>query len=137
MILILEDDDDRSRRFRAAAAAVAPGVPVRVWRDAQVMIRDLHDCLGRARLISLDHDLNRPPAESQDPGSGYDVAQLLAELIPCCPVIVHTSNGERGTWMVAELTRAGWTHARVYPSDDDWIGQVWAPLAKRLLAGGG
>ena len=90
------------------------------------MIDDLPECLERAKVISLDHDLNRLPGDAADPGRGYDVATLLAELIPCCPVVIHTSNGERGTWMEGELSRGGWEYDRVYPYDDDWIETQWA-----------
>jgi hypothetical protein len=102
MIFILEDDERRVRRFVESSASVAPGLPVRVWRSARLMIADLPDCLEHARVISLDHDLNESPSDPADPGCGYDIAKLLAELIPCCPVIIHTSNGERGTWMEGE-----------------------------------
>ena len=134
MILILEDNDDRVRRFTAAAGAVAPGVPVRVWRSAHAMIADLGDCLEHGRIISLDHDLNRMPSDADDPGCGYDVAQLLAELIPCCPVVIHTSNGERGTWMEGELTRSGWSYDRVYPFGDDWVETQWTAVVRARLA---
>ena len=133
MILILEDDDERVRRFGEVAARVAPALAVRVWRDAHTMIRDLVECLELASVISLDHDLNRLESAPNDPGSGYDVAKLLAELIPCCPVIVHTSNGERGTWMVGELSRGKWTHTRVYPDAADWIERAWAHELARWL----
>ena len=133
MIFILEDDDERVRQFRSEAARVAPGVPVRVWRDAHKMIADLVDGLEHASIISLDHDLHRPPAEPDDPGSGYDVATILGELIPCCPIIVHTSNGERGDWMVAELERGGWQYERVYPDAEDWIAGEWAGVLRRSL----
>jgi hypothetical protein len=62
---------------------------------------------------------------------------LLGELIPCCPVIIHTSNGERGTWMEGALSRAGWAHERVYPFGDDWIEKEWARVLRRLLARNG
>jgi hypothetical protein len=101
------------------------------------MIADLTDCLEQATIISLDHDLNRFPEDEKDPGTGYEVVQLLAELIPCCPIIIHTSNGERGIWMQAELFRSGWTYARVYPFGDDWIAKDWAPTVQKLLSGQG
>jgi hypothetical protein len=132
MIYILEDNDERIRQFRAAAAAVAPGVPVRFWRSAPEMIADLLDGLEHASIISLDHDLNRFGNEP-DPGTGYDVARVLGELIPCCPVVIHTSNGERGTWMEGALQRAGWHYDRVYPFGDDWIEKDWAPVVRRRL----
>ena len=124
------------RRFTAAADAVAPGVPVRVWRSAHAMISDLGACLEHARIISLDHDLNRLPADADDPGCGYDVAQLLAELILCCPVVINTRNGERVTWMEGELTRAGWSYDRVYPFGDNWIETQWTAVVRARLAGG-
>jgi len=133
MIFILEDNHERIEQFRAAAAAVAPDLPVRVWRSAGEMIRDLADCLEHATIISLDHDLNPRPGDAHDPGCGYDVAKLLGELIPCCPIIIYTSNGERGTWMIGELARAGWQIDRVYPFGDDWIQKYWAPLIRRRL----
>jgi hypothetical protein len=133
MIYILEDNEDRVRRFREAAAAIAPDVPVRFWRSAHEMIADLTEGLEHAAIISLDHDLNRF-GDEPDPGTGYDVAKLLEELIPCCPVVIHTSNGERGTWMEGALTHAGWQYDRVYPSEDDWIEKDWAAVVRRLLS---
>ena len=132
MIYILEDDEERVLRFRAAANTVAPNLPVRVWRSAHAMIADLVDGLEHASIISLDHDLHCAPDEP-DPGTGYDVARLLEELIPCCPVVIHTSNGERGTWMEGALAQAGWRYDRVYPFGDDWIETQWAPVVRRRL----
>ena len=96
------------------------------------MIADLVDGLEHASLISLDHDLNRPPDE-EDPGTGYEVATLLGELIPCCPVIIHTSNGERGAWMAGALSHGGWQFERVYPFGDDWVAKDWAAAVRRQL----
>jgi hypothetical protein len=110
MICILEDNHERVRQFRAAVAAVAPEVPLRIWRDAPPMIVDLRECLPRVALISLDHDLNRLPNDADDPGSGYDITKLLEGLSPCCPVIIHTSNVERGTWKEGSLSLGGWRY---------------------------
>lgn len=133
MICILEDNEERVRQFRAAAAIVAPDMAVRIWRSAYAMVADLPEWLPTVSLISLDHDLNRMPTDSDDPGSGYDVAKVLEELTPCCPVIIHTSNGERGTWMEGALSLGGWRYDRVAPFGDDWIKKAWAPLARGLL----
>ena len=92
------------------------------------MIGDLAAGLEQAAIISLDHDLNRV-GDEPDPGTGYE----LAELIPCCPVVIHTSNGDRGTWMEGALQRAGWQYDRVYPFGDDWIAKHWAPVIRRRL----
>jgi hypothetical protein len=133
VILILEDNADRVRDFLATAATVAPELPVRVWGNAPDMTGDLIDALELATLISLDHDLISPAGDPSDPGTGYDVAKLLGELIPCCPVIVHTSNADRGGWMSGELVRGGWRVRRVYPYGDDWIRTRWADAVRRLL----
>jgi hypothetical protein len=58
---------------------------------------------------------------------------VLAALPPCCPVIVHTSNGERATWMAGEFDLGGWEHHRVLPVGDDWIENDWQRLVRRLL----
>lgn len=107
MILILEHNDDRLREFRAAASTVAPDLEVRVWRGAPAMIADLVDCLEQAAIISLDHDLICRSADAEDPGTGYDVAKLLSELIPVCPVIIHTSNAERRTKEWSQMPACG------------------------------
>jgi hypothetical protein len=44
MILILEDNPDRTRRFLAAAAAVAPGLPVKIWPHARIHTFEPHGC---------------------------------------------------------------------------------------------
>jgi len=132
MIYILEDDEDRIRQFRAAAAAIAPDVPVRFWRSAHSMIADLQDGMGDASIISLDHDLNHL-VDEPDPGTGYDVAKLLGDLIPCCPIVIHTSNAERGSWMEGALQLAGWQYDRVYPIGDDWIAKDWVSVVRRRL----
>jgi hypothetical protein len=132
-ILILEDNEDRIRQFRVAAGTIAPDLPVRVWRSAPTMIADLADCLEYAAIISLDHDLMHLPGDIDDPGSGYDVTKLLSELIPVCPVIIHTSNAERRNWMVGALSMGGWQFDCVYPSGDDWIEREWAPLVRQRL----
>jgi hypothetical protein len=133
MIYILEDKEDRIRRFGRAAEMAAPGVPVRIWRSAPAMIADLVDGLEHASIISLDHDLDRRPGDSTDPGTGYDVAKLFAELIPFCPIIIHTSNNERAQWMEGELSRAGWQFDRVFPFGDDWIEKEWAAVVRRRI----
>jgi hypothetical protein len=133
MICILEDDPKRIEQFHAAAARVAPNVPLRIWCDAHAMLAELPEYLDRVSLISLDHDLHPSSNATNDPGCGYDIARVLGELIPCCPVIIHTSNGECGTWMEGELSRAGWNYARIAPFGEQWIETDWAPVAQQFL----
>ena len=68
-----------------------------------------------------------------DPGTGWDLTKVLAALPPCCPVILHTSNGERGTWMMGEFHLGGWEYHRVAALGDDWIEEHWRRVVRRLL----
>src|SRR4051812_25293524 len=100
MVLMLEDDCERIERFTATLRAVAPAMPLMVWRSARRMIGEVEPFLPVARLISLDHDLEPVEGETEDPGDGIDVARFLAVLPPVCPVIIHSSNVSRSDWMI-------------------------------------
>src|SRR5688572_30026135 len=107
-VLFLEDDADRVARFERAVSAIAPALCAVVWRTAWSMIHECEHYLDSTVLISLDHDLNPLPGETDDPGGGVDVASFLAGRSPACPVIVHTSNSDRSLTMIDELESAGW-----------------------------
>lgn len=136
MLLMLEDDAERIERFVAVLRAVAPDLPFRIWRDAHVMMREAGRLLPSAVLISLDHDLEPEPGES-DPGDGYMVVQWLVSQPVIRPVIVHTSNGERAMWMAGAFDLANWRHERVVPLGDDWIEMDWRDVVRRTLAKSG
>jgi hypothetical protein len=133
MLLMLEDNAERVQRFRAALQQIDPALELRLWRSAWVMLREMPALLPAARLISLDHDLDPEEGDPSDPGTGWDVTKVLAELPPTCPVIIHTSNGERATWMMGELELGGWEFHRLPPLGDDWIERDWRRLVRRLL----
>jgi hypothetical protein len=133
MLLMLEDNAERVRRFTAALRRVDPDLPLRLWRDAWTMLRELPELLPHARLISLDHDLDPLEGETDDPGTGWDVTKVLAAQCPVCPVIVHTSNAERAGWMMGEFDLGGWEYHRVPPLGDDWIERAWGGVVRRLL----
>jgi hypothetical protein len=132
MLLMLEDDADRLARFAAVVHVLDPTLELRVWREAWKMIREVGPLLPQGRLISLDHDLD-PEEGCDDPGTGWEVTKVLAALPPCCPVILHTSNGERGTWMMGEFHLGGWEYHRVAALGDDWIEAHWRHVARKLL----
>jgi hypothetical protein len=96
------------------------------------MIREVGPLLSSAALISLDHDLDAEPG-GPDTGDGYIVAQWLVSQPVVRPVIIHTSNGERASWMAGVFDLAGWRHYRVAPLGDDWVEQDWRRLVRRLL----
>jgi hypothetical protein len=131
MLLMLEDDAERIVKFRATLQLVDPLIPLQIWNDAWSMIREIQPFLTSARLISLDHDLE--PTSDADPGTGWDVVKYLVTQHPVCPVIVHTSNSDRASWMLGELELEGWEYHRLPPLGDDWIEHDWYHLVRRLL----
>lgn len=135
-ILVLEDDLDRLRRFRALLAEYHPEFSIVVWPDAHVMIRELDQHIDSAALICLDHDLYPADERAPDPGDGLDVAKRLAELSPCCPVLIHSSNSDRSRMMQGELDFAGWSCRRIAPIGHNWVEADWARVVRDLLIGG-
>ncbi len=133
MLLMLEDNAERLERFAAVLRTIDAALPLRVWRDAHVMIREAGPLLGASRLISLDHDLESEPGEP-DLGDGYLVAKWLVSQPTVRPVIVHSSNSERSAWMAGEFELAGWRHWRVAPLGDDWIEADWRVVVEHVLA---
>ena len=132
MLLMLEDNDERVQRFTEALHALDPALPLVVWRDAKAMIREVGRYLPTARLISLDHDLESPEG-APDPGDGLEVVKFLVSQPIRRPVIIHSSNRERSTWMAGEFELAGWRYWRVAPLGEDWVEVDWRRLVKRLL----
>jgi hypothetical protein len=132
VLLLLEDNAERIERFAAVLRGLDPERPLKVWRDAHALMREAGPLLSPAALLSLDHDLEAGP-DAPDPGDGYMVAQWLVSQPVVCPVIVHTSNGERATWMAGAFDLAGWRHYRVAPLGDDWIESEWRRMIRRLI----
>ena len=133
-LLILEDDADRAARFRAILGTIVPHSPIILWCDANKMVREISPYLPEASLISLDHDLYPDGQAGSDPGDGLIIAKFLASRPPQCPVIVHSSNGDRAMMMIGELEFAGWNVRRVAPLGSDWVENYWAAVVRSLLA---
>jgi hypothetical protein len=131
--LILEDNEERIARFAAVLHAVDPGVDLYVWQSARKMAREMNGLLRRTALISLDHDLDLLPGQTEDPGDGLELVRSLVLRPPCGPVIVHTSNVFRSHTMVQELADAGWQVRRVAPIGNRWIEEDWALAVRELL----
>lgn len=132
MLLMLEDDADRLARFRSVIAQLEPAVDWRHWRTATSMIAELPALLPHARLIALDHDLEPLPGDTADPGTGYDVIQAITACPPTCPILIHTSNAIRATWMQGACELAGWEYHTIAPIGDDWIEVDWLAVARTL-----
>jgi hypothetical protein len=132
VLLMLEDNAERLERFAAVLRIIDPTLAMRSWRDAHKMMAEAGPLLGAALLISLDHDLE-PEQGAADPGDGYMVTKWLVGQPAVRPVIIHTSNVERSTWMAGELELAGWRHWSVAPLGEDWIEVDWQRIVRRLL----
>ena len=133
-ILILEDNDERITAFQRAVASLGSGFKLKIWRDAHSFCAECEGLFPSAVLISLDHDLNRMPGKTTDPGSGLDAAQCLGDFLPVCPVLIHSSNSDRVWSMHNELRFAGWIVDRVGPLGADWIEKSWLQRVRQLLA---
>ena len=133
-ILILEDNEDRIAAFKRAVARLGDGFELKIWHDAPSMIAECEQYFSSAALISLDHDLNPQPGVTTDPGTGLDVAQFLADFMPVCPVLIHTSNTDRAWSMHNELRFAGWMVDRIGPLGGDWIETKWLQRVREMLA---
>jgi hypothetical protein len=136
MLLMLEDNAERVQRFTTTLKSIDPSMPLVVWRDAWAMIGEVGRHLPPARIISLDHDLEPLDGQAGDPGDGLDVVKYLVAQPIVRPVIIHTSNVQRSTWMAGDFDLAGWRHWRVAPIGEDWIEVDWRRMVKRLLKRG-
>jgi ADP-ribosylglycohydrolase len=135
-ILILEDDDERIAAFRSAVERFGPDFELAIWHDAPAMIRECGRSFSTAALISLDHDLNPKPGATGEPGTGMDAARFLADHLPVCPVIVHSSNTNAAWSMHNEFRFSGWTVDRVGPLGTGWIESSWLAAARRAISKG-
>jgi len=124
-ILILEDDENRIAGFKKVVAELGDAFTLKIWRDAPSMIAECEPFFTNVALFSLDHDLNPQPGAVADPGTGLEVAQFLADFLPVCPVLIHSSNTDRAYSMLNELRFSGWTVDRVGPLGVDWIASAW------------
>jgi hypothetical protein len=87
------------------------------------------EVLGRAVLVSLDHDLYAPGGE--DVGDGLEVARFLAGQAVRCPVVIHSSNAERSERMRGVLEVEGWEVRMVVP-----VGaRGWRSIGRRWCGG--
>jgi hypothetical protein len=140
-IAILEDDENRLAAMKEALRAELPEYDAVFFDSAPDMIAWLRGHATQAAVISLDHDLG-PNRErdgvSFDPGTGRDVADLLATLSPHCPVILATTNTFGRIGMETALQDAGWRATKVVPFGDLlWIERDWLPALRMLLSPSG
>lgn len=136
-IVILEDNRDRRDAMaRCLADRLYPFDAV-FFESPQPMLAYLRAHLGETICISLDHDMeliDDGQGRLHDPGTGREIADLLATHPPQCPVILHTTNTVAADGMTAVLTEAGWKVYRVVPWGDlEWVYAAWVRTLRRAI----
>ncbi len=138
LIAILDDEPGRRAAMQSVLEKQLPDVDIVFFDNALDMIEWLPEGLETVQLLSLDHDLGPVRdrgGERFDPGIGRDVVDVLEQREPCCPVIVHSSNGPAADGMLYALQFAGWSAEREYPHNDlAWIESHWIELVAKKLA---
>lgn len=134
-ILILEDNDERIAAFQKTISTSGSGFELKIWHDAPSMIAECEEFFPNAALISLDHDLNPRPGATCDPGTGLDMARFLADFLPVCPVLIHSSNTDKVYSMINELRFSHWIVDRVGPIGTDWIETSWLRKVREMIGG--
>lgn len=128
-IIILEDNAERRLAMAACVRDRFHQYEAIFFDRPDNMLAFLESNLSSALAISLDHDMELlPEADGKlaDSGTGRQIAEFLASQVPCCPVIIHTSNAAAGDAMEFLLREARWQTHRVHPwGDMDWISGPW------------
>lgn len=138
LLLILDDDRTRLRGFDEILPRLGQEWVIRAWRNAPSMIAEIDSLLGKAQLISLDHDLYKDSPSDPDPGTGRMIADLLSKRGPVCPVIVHSTNTDAAWGMSNELASGKWRVELVHHLNQPaWIEELWLPVATKLTQADG
>ena len=128
---MLEDDPTRLQRFFTVVREISPDLELTYWRNARRMVRESRGYLSSCALICLDHDLE--PEEGEDPGDGLEVARFLAPLRLKCPILIHSSNGDRVRMMVGTFELEECQVSTILPLGADWIESHWRRRVEELL----
>lgn len=136
-LAVLEDDVDRREAMADCFHDRFPQYPIRFFATAAEMIWFLRRHGSELIAIGLDHDLELVPVagrETLESGTGQNVTDFLATVVPTCPVIIHTTNDLAGSTMEATMHEAGWPVRRVVPyGDREWIPEAWFPTMREAI----
>lgn len=97
-IFILDDDPKRQSTFRAHYQARYPGCRVYSAYTAAEAI-DLLMSEEAFDIVHLDHDLGGEVYQASGPGTGYEVASVMAQCWPTNPhrrIIIHSYHNRGG-----------------------------------------
>jgi hypothetical protein len=136
-IVILEDNADRRLEMQRCLLDKLPSYEP-VFFDAPRTTRAFLEAhLAEVICISLDHDMVLVEGCDDrlcDPGTGREVADLLATRKPQCPVVIHTTNTVAAEGMEQVLQDAHWRTYRVAPWGDlEWVRSVWIQTIRRAI----
>ena len=91
-IAILEENAERRQAMRERLQDRFP-YHVEFFITAHEAIHWLSKHLNEVLVLALDHDLEPDSSmPKDDPGTGRDVAEFLAEREPLYPIIIHSTN---------------------------------------------
>jgi hypothetical protein len=137
-VLILEDNLERRQRMGACLSDRFPQFALEFFEAAPPMLKRLRGIADDdVALICLDHDLELlPGADGRcvDPGTGRDVADALAGMVPVCPIVLHSTNAPAVAGMQGVLEDAGWDVSVVTPFDGHrWIEAAWLRVVRNAI----
>jgi ADP-ribosylglycohydrolase len=132
-ILILEDNDERISDFVKAVQQLGDDYELKFWRDAHSMCRECATFFPTTALISLNDDVNPATGNTRHSSKGAHVAKFLADFLPVCPVLLHSSNTNLLYSTYNEFRFSGWTVERLGSLGVDWIPKSWLPKARQIL----
>ena len=130
---MLEDESDRLERFDSLLQTLGDSVEWRHWRTAADFISGFKSADRAPALICLDHDLFTDHPDDPDPGDGRDVAEFMANQLPLCHVVIHSSNSHAADSMFFTLSDAKWDVEKIAPLGQDWIESYWWVTVKPWL----
>lgn len=136
-IVILEDNAERREEMNVFLRD-------RFYTFESVFFTNPQDCntylekhLFETILICLDHDIeliDQGNGNLIDPGTGRDVAEMLAKRKPNCPILFHSTNSHAVHAMKDLLEESGWSTYSVSPwGGVEWIKASWYPTVRKLL----
>ncbi len=116
--------------MRDACGLGFPDFDLEIFGSAPEMIAWLASHVRDVQVISLDCDLDATALIDPCCGSGEDVTAYLAQNIPHCAVLIHSSNAMRAPAMHMELAMAGCSRVVLCPFQDS---KTWATDLRVVL----
>lgn len=102
-----------------------PFIEVMAFEAAHEMIDELQSGIADTVLLSLGDpsaDDYMPVSPHRQSGSNLIAKWLATQAMPCCPVVVHTTDSQIAVSATRTLADAGWEVVELHPKDEGrWI----------------